>query len=124
MAAKPKSAASLAADQSVSTLSGVLADLDNGIAYTQTSLIGLVHSEDKSELNTQMAHIHRIAGQSQAVFHQESIGVLSGFASFFPGSEMAGRTTNVRRRWLREDHVAEHLVGACALHRRALVRGA
>ncbi len=105
MAAKPKSAASLAADQSVSTLSGVLADLDNGIAYTQTSLIGLVHSEDKGELNTQMAHIHRIAGQSQAVFHQESIGVLSGFASFFPGSEMAGRTTNVRRRWLREDHV-------------------
>ena len=105
MASKPKSAASLAADKSVNTLSAVLDDLDNGITYTQTSLIGLVHSEDKRELHTQMAHVHRVAGKSQTVFHTESIGVLSAFASLFPGAQMAGRSTNVRRRWLREDHV-------------------
>ena len=83
----------------------MLDDVDNGITYTQTSLIGLVHSFDKRELDTQMAHVHRVAGKSQVVFHTESIGVLSGFASLFPGAQMAGRSTNVRRRWLREDHV-------------------
>ena len=105
MAARPKSASSLAADKSVNTLSGVLADLDEGVTYTQTSLFGLVHSANKAELDSQMAHVHRVAGKSQAVFHTEGIGVLSAFASLFPGARMAGRSTNVRRRWVREDHV-------------------
>ena len=105
LAARPKSANSLAADKSVNSLSGVIADLDNGIAYTQTSLIGLLHSENKAELGSQMAHVQRVGGPSQTVFVAEDIGVLSEFASLFPGAQMAGRRTNVRRRWLREDHV-------------------
>ena len=53
-----------------------------------------------------MAHVHRIASASQSVFLSEGLGALSAFVSLFPGSEMGGRTTNVRKRWLREDHLA------------------
>jgi type IV secretion system protein VirB4 len=101
-----KTASSQSADKSVSTLSAVLDDLNNGITYTKTSLIGIIHSAVKSDLDEAMPHVHRIGGASQAVFVQEGIGALSGFASFFPGAKMGGHSTNVRRKWLREDHVA------------------
>jgi type IV secretion system protein VirB4 len=106
LAAKPKSASSLAADKSVNSLSGVITDLDNGIAYTQTSLIGVLHSTNKSDVETQMAHVHRVAGVSQGVFLSEGLGALCAFISLFPGAQMAGRSTNVRRRWISESHVA------------------
>ncbi len=105
-AARPKSASSQAADESVTGLAGILKDLDRGIGYSQTSLIGLLHSEDEAELREQMAHVHRVATKSQAVFLFEGIGALSAFASLFPGAWMAGRTTNVRKRWIQEGHVA------------------
>ena len=76
------------------------------MTYAQTSVIGVLHSESKSELDEQMAHVHRVAGQSQAVFLSEGLGALSAYVSIFPGAQIAGRSTNVRRRWLREDHVA------------------
>jgi type IV secretion system protein VirB4 len=104
--AKPKSAASQAADTSVTSLAGVIRDLDDGRSYTQTSLIGVLHSENRAELDAQMANVHRVAGQSQCVFLTEGLGALSAYVSLFPGAQMAGRSTNVRRRWLREDHVA------------------
>ena len=104
--AKPKSAASQAADTSVTSLAGIIKDLDHGVAYTQTSLIGVLHSENKAELDEQMANVHRVAGDSHCVFLTEGLGGLSAHVSLFPGAQMAGRSTNVRRRWLREDHVA------------------
>jgi type IV secretion system protein VirB4 len=103
---KPKSATSQAADVSVGGLAGIIQDLDHGIAYTQTSLIGLLHSANKADLEEQMAHVHRVASANQSVFLSEGIGSLCGFASLLPGSEAGGRSTNVRRRWIREDHVA------------------
>jgi type IV secretion system protein VirB4 len=103
---KPKSATSQAADVSVGGLAGIIQDLDHGIAYTQTSLIGLLHSENKAYLDEQMAHVHRVASANQSVFLSEGIGSLCAFASLLPGSEAGGRSTNVRRRWIREDHVA------------------
>ncbi len=114
--AKPKSASSHAADASVGGLAGIINDLDDGVAYTQTSLIGLIHSANKPELDEQMAHVHRVASKSQAVFLSEGIGALSAFVSMFPGAQMANRSTNVRKRWMREDHVT-HLSLAHAPYR-------
>jgi type IV secretion system protein VirB4 len=108
--AKPKSAASQAADVSIGLtgLAGIHADLEAGIGYTKTSLIGLVHSHDYSEVVDHMGQVHRAAVTSKCgTFQQEGIGALSAFCSFFPGACVAGRPTNVRRRWLREDHVAD-----------------
>jgi type IV secretion system protein VirB4 len=45
---KPKSATSQAADVSIGGLAGIIQDLDHGIAYTQTSLIGLLHCKRSS----------------------------------------------------------------------------
>ena len=73
----------------------------------RASLIGLLHSANKAELDEQMAHVHRVGSANQSVF----LGgrhwfALCAFASLLPGSEAGGRSTNVRRRWIREDHVA------------------
>jgi type IV secretion system protein VirB4 len=104
--AKPQSASAKAADHSVGGLAGVLTDLDGGMAYTQTSLIGLLHSKSKAALEEQMAHVYRVTGHSQAIILQEGIGALSAYMARFPGAQIAGRSPNVRRLWLREDHAA------------------
>lgn len=104
--AAANTASSQSADKLVTSLSAVLDDLNDGLAYTKTSLIGIIHSAVKAELDEAMPHVHRIGGASQAVFLQEGIGALSGFAAVFPGTKMGGHSTNVRRKWLREDYVA------------------
>ena len=105
--AMPKSATGVAADTAIDTLGGVVDDLENqGLAYCHFSLIGLLHSEDAAELDLQMAHVHRIVGQSQASVLEEGLGALSAHHSLFPGASLAGHPTNVRRWWLREDHAA------------------
>ena len=118
--AKPKSAASQAADVSIGLtgVAGVHADLEAGIGYTETSLIGLVHSRDYSEVVDHMGQVHRAAVTGKCgTFQQEGIGALSALCSFFPGGRIGGYPTNVRRRWLREDHVADMSIGLYAPYR-------
>ena len=118
--AKPKSAASQAADVSIGLtgVAGIHADLDAGIYYTKTSVIGVVHSRDYAEVLDHMGQIHHAAVTGKCgTFQQEGIGALSAFCSFFPGARLAGHPTNVRRRWLREDHVADMSIGLYAPYR-------
>ncbi|MBV9085206.1 MAG: hypothetical protein JOZ62_21225, partial [Acidobacteriaceae bacterium] len=102
-----KSASSVAADKAVDDLGGVMEDLENrGLTYTQTSLIGLLHSRDKNELDDGMAQVHRVFSQSEAAVMEEGLGALSAYYALFPAAARYGQSFNVRRFWLREDHLA------------------
>ena len=102
----PRSATSQATDKSVKKVSDVLDDLQNGFGYTESSLIGLIHGSNSAVLDEKMAEIHTFANKSQMVIHREGIAALCGYATLFPGAKMGGVSTNVRRRWLRDDHAA------------------
>ena len=102
-----KSANTVAADKAVDDLGGVVDDIENrGLTYTQTSLIGLLHSRDKNELDDGMAQVHRVFSQSEAAVMEEGLGALSAYYALFPAAARYGQSFNVRRFWLREDHLA------------------
>lgn len=102
-----KSANTVAADKAVDDLGGVVDDIENrGLTYTQTSLIGMLHSRDQNELDHQMAQVHRVFSQSEAAVLEEGLGSLSAYYSLFPAAARHGQSFNVRRFWLREDHLA------------------
>ena len=102
-----KSANSVAADKAVDDLGSVVDDIENrGLTYTQTSLIGMLHSRNKNELDDQMAQVHRVFSPSEAAVLEERIGSLSAYYSLFPAAARYGESFNVRRFWLREDHLA------------------
>ena len=102
-----KSANTVAADKAVDDLGGIVHDIENlGWSYTQASLIGLLHAPSKTELDGQMAQVHRVFGRSDAAVLEEHLGSLSAYCSLFPAAAYHGQSTNVRRFWLREDHLA------------------
>ncbi|MBV9811357.1 MAG: hypothetical protein JO326_01300, partial [Acetobacteraceae bacterium] len=103
----PRSANTVAADKAVDSLGGIVDDIENrGLTYTQTSLIGMLHSRDKRELDDVMAQVHRVFSQSEAAVLEEGLGSLSAYQSLFPAAMHHGQSSNVRRFWLREDHLA------------------
>jgi type IV secretion system protein VirB4 len=102
-----KSAQTVAAEKGVDSLGGVIDDIDNGgLNYCQFSLIGMLHSRNKEELEDQMAQVHRIFGRAEASVLEEGLGSLSAFYALFPGATRYGQRFNVRTWWLREDHLA------------------
>jgi type IV secretion system protein VirB4 len=102
-----KSAQTVAADKGVDNLGGIIDDIDNaGLNYCQFSLIGMLHSRNKAELEDQMAQVHRVFGRSEASALEEGLGTLSAFCALGPGATRFGQRFNVRTWWLREDHLA------------------
>lgn len=102
-----KSANTVAADKGVDDLGGVIDDIENrGLGYVQASLIGMLHSRSKADLDEQMAQVHRVFSQSGAAVLEEGIGSLSAYQSVFPAAARYGQSFNVRRWWLRQDHLA------------------
>jgi type IV secretion system protein VirB4 len=102
-----KSANTVGADKALDDLGAVVDDIENrGLTYAQASLIGLLHSSSEAELDDQMAQVHRVFGQSDAAVLEEGIGSLSAYYSLFPAASRYGQSFNVRRWWVREDHLA------------------
>lgn len=62
-----KSANTVAADKGVDDLGSVIDDIENrGLNYCEASLIGLLHSTSKAELEEQMAQVYRLFSQSDS----------------------------------------------------------
>jgi type IV secretion system protein VirB4 len=102
-----KSANTVAADKAVDDLGAIVDDLENrGLTYAQASLIGLLHSASEAELDERTSQVHRVFGESDAAVLEEGIGSLSAYYSLFPAASRYGQSFNVRRWWVREDHLA------------------
>ncbi len=101
----PKSASSVAADAALELggLGGILHDVtQRGLTLCTASLLGLVHAPTETGLREGMSALHRVFGSSEATLLEEGYGALSVYQSLFPGAA----SQNVRRFWMREDHLA------------------
>lgn len=99
-----KSASTIAADHSTDTLGGVLIDVEShGKQYGHFSMFGIAHSTDLSEIREAMPRIHKaFTDPSGASIMEETVGALCAYQALFPGNAQF----DVRRHWLRNDHVA------------------
>ena len=98
----PRTASTVAQEKKVETIGSVLADVDIGHHYGHWSLVGLIHSRDKHQIEAALPRIHALfSDPSEAGLLEEKRGAVSAYRSRFPGNPY-----DVRKLWIRGDHKA------------------
>ncbi len=101
-AAPPRRAADFAQEKKVESVGDVLTDLDGRHYYGHFTLIGLVHSRDKEQIEAALPRIQNLfSDPAEAGLLEEKRGAVSAYVSCFPGQNY-----NVRKFWMRGDHKA------------------